>query len=138
MTNPIKRCKEVQTDECVLLKILSKKNQNHQLNADHLLKVRNSRIFDHKWILFLRIYSTWSWKTKRSRGKSLSNGWFCFTFWLSFIKSFLKVLSISVHNILYSLMPCSWHQKSNSPILEFKVLQNAFEIKKRGLKYFLK
>ena len=27
---------------------------------------------------------------------------------------------------------------SNSPILEFKVLENAFEIKKRGLKYFLK
>ena len=29
-------------------------------------------------------------------------------------------------------------QSSNSPILEFKVLQNAFKIKERGLKYFLK
>ena len=37
-------------------------------------------------------------------------------------------------------LPCSWHKKSNSPILEFKVLQNAFKIKKKKtrLKIFLK
>ena len=35
-------------------------------------------------------------------------------------------------------MPCSWHQKSISPILEFKVLQSAFKIKKQGIKHFFK
>ena len=35
-------------------------------------------------------------------------------------------------------MPCSWHEKSNSPILEFKRLQKAFEIKKTRLKIFFK
>ena len=30
----------------------------------------------------------------------------------------------------FKVLPCSWHQKSNSPIIEFKVLQNAFRMKK--------
>ena len=36
----------------------------------------------------------------------------------------------------FKVLPCSWHQKSNSPIIEFKVLQNAFRMKKTRLKIF--
>ena len=36
------------------------------------------------------------------------------------------------------IVTCSWHQKTNSPIHEFKVLQNVFRIKKTRLKMFLK
>ena len=53
---------------------------------------------------------------------------------LSYIFDIFKVKKIDED----SYVPCSWHQKSNSPILEFKVLENAFEIKKQGLTYFLK
>ena len=35
-------------------------------------------------------------------------------------------------------MTCSWHRKTNSPILEFKVLPNVFKIKKSRLKMFFK
>ena len=36
------------------------------------------------------------------------------------------------------LLTCSWRQKTNSPIHEFKVLQNVFKIKQQGSKWFLK
>ena len=36
---------------------------------------------------------------------------------------------------LHRFITCSWHKKTNSPIHEFKVLQNVFKIKKQGLKY---
>ena len=36
------------------------------------------------------------------------------------------------------LITCLRHQKTNSPIHEFKVLQNIFKMKKQGLKCFLK
>ena len=49
-------------------------------------------------------------------------------------------------NIYKTHLTCSWHQKTkprilqftNSPILEFKVLQNVLKMKKRGIKCFFK
>ena len=40
--------------------------------------------------------------------------------------------------VKYALFVTSKIEFSNCPILEFKVLQNAFQIKKQGLKCFLK
>ena len=62
---------------------------------------------------------------KVSHGK----GWFVFR---------LRQSHTLLLSFLYFLT-CSWHQKtkkifSNSPIHEFKVLQNVFKIKKQGLK----
>ena len=53
----------------------------------------------------------------------------------------------SAHLLIFATMECSFFyalfvtlkiEFSNSPILEFRVLQNAFKIKKEGLRYFLK
>ena len=43
-----------------------------------------------------------------------------------------------MHFAFYALFVTSKIEFSNSPILEFKVLQNAFKIKKQGLKYLFK
>ena len=43
------------------------------------------------------------------------------------IKPFLKVRPQDLLSVT-----CSWHQKSNSPIHEFKVLQNVFKIKNKA------
>ena len=52
-------------------------------------------------------------------------------------------LSVSASNFMVIFycklryrVPCSWHQKSNSPILEFKVVQNAFTIKDKAWNIF--
>ena len=46
-------------------------------------------------------------------------------------------LSFQITNVCV-LSTCSWHQNTNSPIHEFKMLQNVFKIKKQGLQCFLK
>ena len=54
---------------------------------------------------------------------------------LSYIlKTFQNLLKSKIHNLFVT----SKNEFSNSPIHEFKVLQNVFKIKKQRLKYTIK
>ena len=55
-----------------------------------------------------------------------------------FVTSQTLLSKLAVAILLSALIVTSRIEISNSPILEFKVLQNAFKIKEQGLTYFLK
>ena len=52
-----------------------------------------------------------------------------------------KSRQVKTCHSVFHLLTCSWHQKNettNSPIHQFKVLQNVFKMKKQGSKCFSK
>ena len=55
-----------------------------------------------------------------------------------FMVVYMCLLDLTFETCDLSQVSRSWHQKSNSPIFEFKVLQNVSKIKKTRLKMYFK